>query len=224
MIKAHVTLTGAIAGNIQKRSNNDGSTYVAFPVNVAVKNKNGEKATLSIFVNIENSTFDETRLTNGMRITLEGDVDISSKDKILKFYMIASDVKEYDSTDGDTISGTVTFRGKLGNRIEERKSKKGEPFISTSGFSTEKIAENNFEFTWTNLLWFNHSKESWMQPKTKVDATGTLRIEPFRNAVTLSCNVTTMAVTVEPVTKEDNNQPSTDMPFQPQSSTEEQPF
>ena len=59
----------------------------------------------------------------------------------------------------DSIVGQLKFRGKIGKTIDEKKSKKGEPYQMFSAYSATKV-ENGFEYIWVRIVRFNKEREN----------------------------------------------------------------
>ena len=85
-------------------------------------------------------------------------------------------------------TGQMEFRGKTGKQIEEKTDKKGKPFLSFSAFSAEKT-QDGFEYIWVRFIRFDHEREAWLQPGTKISAKGELDVSVYNDRLNFSCKV-----------------------------------
>ena len=88
----------------------------------------------------------------------------------------------------DSIKGELSFRGKVGKNIEERKDKKDKSYTMFSAFSTEKVDEN-FEYQWVRFFCFDRQREEWLQPGVKVEAKGEMTVSVHNGKPDISCRV-----------------------------------
>lgn len=92
----------------------------------------------------------------------------------------------------DSIKGELSFRGKVGKNIEERKDKKDKSYTMFSAFSTEKVDEN-FEYQWVRFFCFDRQREEWLQPGVKVEAKGEMTVSVHNGKPDISCRVEELA-------------------------------
>jgi hypothetical protein len=55
--------------------------------------------------------------------------------------MSATGVNTFNAAAEDSVKGEIEFRGTVGNKIEEKTDKKGNPYLVFSAFSSEKDGE-----------------------------------------------------------------------------------
>ena len=92
----------------------------------------------------------------------------------------------------DCIVGQMEFRGKVGKNIEEKQSKKGEPYLMFSAFSAEKV-QDGFEYLWVRFVRFGKEREAWLVPGCKVTAKGEMELSVYNDRLSFSCKVDEMA-------------------------------
>ena len=92
----------------------------------------------------------------------------------------------------DSIKGELSFRGKVGKNIEERKDKKDKSYTMFSAFSTEKVDEN-FEYQWVRFFCFDRQREEWLQPGVKIEAKGEMTVSVHNGKPDISCRVEELA-------------------------------
>ena len=90
--------------------------------------------------------------------------------------------------DGEGYSFTWVRRGTVGNKIEEKTDKKGNPYLVFSAFSSEKDGEG-YSFTWVRFMHFGQGKPEWMQGKCGIDATGELQLSIYNDRLDMTCRV-----------------------------------
>ena len=76
--------------------------------------------------------------------------------------MSATNVSTANVSADDSVKGEIEFRGTVGNKIEEKTDKKGNPYLVFSAFSSEKDGEG-YSFTWVRFMHFGQGKPEWMQ-------------------------------------------------------------
>ena len=108
------------------------------------------------------------------------------------YNMNATAVNTDTTVKEDSIVGQLEFRGKIGKTIDEKKSKKGEPYQMFSAYSATK-AENGFEYIWVRLVRFNKERESWFVPGCRITAKGELELSLYNDRLTFSCKVDELA-------------------------------
>lgn len=102
--------------------------------------------------------------------------------------MSPTGINNFDAPADDSVKGDIEFRGSLGNKIECKNDKKGNPFLTFSAFSTEKNGED-FAFTWVRFMQFGETQKDWMVPKAGVEAKGELQLGVFNDRVDITCRV-----------------------------------
>ena len=117
-------------------------------VNVVIPAKSGINKTVEISVAKDGGSKEE--LANypvGNRVEVVGTLTFHKKGEAFYLNLSATGINTFSAGSEDSIKGDIEFRGTLGNKIEEKKDKKGNPFCVFSAFSSEKNGEN-YDYTW----------------------------------------------------------------------------
>src|SRR5574344_2282130 len=172
MIKCNVKVCGTISRTAQMRTGKEGKPFMSLGVNVVIPAKSGINKTVEISVAKDGGSQEE--LANypvGNRIEVVGTLTFHKKGEAFYLNLSATGINTFSAGSEDSIKGDIEFRGTLGNKIEEKKDKKGNPFCVFSAFSSEKNGEN-YDYTWIRFLQFGESRKDWMQPKAGINAKG----------------------------------------------------
>ena len=189
MIKCNVTICGTVSRAAQMRTNKEGKPFLTFGVNVVIPAKSGINKTIEISVAKDGGTNDElSQFAVGSRVEVVGVLTFHKKGEALYFNMSATGINNFDASGDDSIKGDIEFRGSLGNKIESKTDKKGNPFLVFSAFSTEKNGED-FAFTWVRFMQFGETQKGWMVPKAGVEAKGELQLGVFNDRIDITCRV-----------------------------------
>ena len=182
MIKCNVTICGTVSRAAQMRTNKDGKPFMTLGVNVIIPAKSG------INKKDGGSVSELSQYTVGSRIEIVGVLTFHKKGDALFFNMSATGINNFDVSGEDSVKGDMEFRGSLGNKIECRDDKKGNPFLTFSAFSTEKNGEE-FDFTWVHFVYFGERQKAWMIPKAGIEAKGELQLGVFNDHIDITCRV-----------------------------------
>ena len=189
MIKCNVTICGTVSRAAQMRTNKEGKPFLTFGVNVVIPAKSGINKTIEISVAKDGGTNDElSQFAVGSRVEVVGVLTFHKKGEALYFNMSATGINNFDASGDDSIKGDIEFRGSLGNKIESKTDKKGNPFLVFSAFSTEKNGED-FAFTWVRFMQFGETQKDWMAPKAGIEAKGELQLGVFNDRLDITCRV-----------------------------------
>jgi len=188
MIKCNVTVCGTITRSAQMRTNKEGKAFLAFGVSVVIPAKSGINKTFEISVAKDGGMDELNGLASGTRVELVGVLTFHKKDDTIFLNMSATGVNTFNAPAEDSVKGTIEFRGTVGNKIEEKKDKKGNPFCVFSAFSSEKNGEN-YDYTWIRFLQFGESRKDWMQPKAGINAKGELQMSVYNDRLDIACRV-----------------------------------
>lgn len=142
MIRCNVTVCGVVSRVATCRTNKDGQPFVTFSVNVTVPAKNGVNKTIEISVLKDGALTDVENIVVGKRIEVAGVLIPKKRGENLYFNMTATGINSDTTATEDSIVGQLEFRGKVGKNIEEKQSKKGEPYMVFSAFSAEKVQDS----------------------------------------------------------------------------------
>ena len=192
MIKCNVTICGSVSRQAQVRTNKEGKSFVSMGVNVIIPAKSGINKTVEISVAKD-------------RIEVTGILTFHKKGEILYLNLAAIGVNTFNAGNNDFIKGDMEFRGTLGNKIEGKNDKKGNPYLTFSAFSTEKNGEE-FAFTWIRFMKFGESPKEWMKPKVSIEVKGELQLGVYNNQLDIACNVSELKEYEKPPYTPNTNQ------------------
>lgn len=190
MIKCNVTVCGVIGRDASYRTGKDEKTFVSFPLRVAVQGKDSQHGTVEIGVSKEGGQEETADYRNGARVEVTGTMYLKRRGEKLYFNLFAEHVVATDAA--DSIQGGMSFRGKVGRNIEERKDKNDKSYTVFSAFSTEKTDEK-FEYQWVRFFCFGREREEWLQPGVRVDASGEMAVSIHNGKPDISCRVEELA-------------------------------
>ena len=193
MIKCNVTVCGTITRSAQMRTNKEGKAFLAFGVSVVIPAKSGINKTFEISVAKDGGMDELNSLSSGNRVELVGVLTFHKKDDTIFLNMSATGVNTFNAPAEDSVKGTIEFRGTVGNKIEEKKDKKGNPFCVFSAFSSEKNGEN-YDYTWIRFLQFGENRKDWMQPKVGICAKGELQMSVYNDRLDIACRVSEVSM------------------------------
>jgi hypothetical protein len=186
MIKCNVTICGVVSKAATCRNDKDGKPFVTFAVNVVIPAKNGINKTIEVSVTKDGTLTDVPVIELGARIELAGMLTLKKRGDNLYFNLAATGINAATLANEDSITGQMEFRGKTGKQIEEKKDKKGRPFIAFNAFSAEKV-QDGFEYTWVRFIRFDHEREAWLQPSMKITAKGNLELSIYNDRLNITC-------------------------------------
>ena len=186
MIKCNVTICGVVSKAATCRNDKDGKPFVTFAVNVVIPAKNGINKTIEVGVTKDGTLTDVPVIELGARIELAGMLTLKKRGDNLYFNLAATGINAATLANEDSITGQMEFRGKTGKQIEEKKDKKGRPFIAFNAFSAEKV-QDGFEYTWVRFIRFDHEREAWLQPSMKISAKGNLELSVYNDRLNITC-------------------------------------
>ena len=186
MIKCNVTICGVVSKAATCRNDKDGKPFVTFAVNVVIPAKNGINKTIEVSVTKDGTLTDVPVIELGARIELAGMLTLKKRGDNLYFNLAATGINAATLANEDSITGQMEFRGKTGKQIEEKKDKKGRPFIAFNAFSAEKV-QDGFEYTWVRFIRFDHEREAWLQPSMKITAKGNLELSVYNDRLNITC-------------------------------------
>lgn len=192
MIRCNVTVCGVVSRVATCRTNKDGQPFVTFAMNVVIPAKSGINKTIEVSVLKDGTLTEVGNIVTGQRIEVAGTLIPKKRSDALYFNMTATDINSDTSATEDCIVGQMEFRGKVGKNIEEKQSKKGEPYMMFSAFSAEKV-QDGFEYLWVRFVRFGKEREAWFVPGCKVTAKGEMELSVYNDRLGFSCKVDEMA-------------------------------
>ena len=197
MIKSNVTVCGIVARQAMMRTGKEGTPFLSVPMNVVIPARSGSDKTIEISIRTDGSEADIANYRIGARIEATGTLTFKRRGDSLYLNLSASGVNVSPETDGDSVTGEMEFRGKVGKNIEQRTDKKGNPYIQFSAHSTEKVDET-FESIWVRFFRFDAEREEWLQPGCRVQVKGELNISAYEGRLNFACKVAEMSEAVKP--------------------------
>lgn len=179
-------MCGVVGRVASQRMSKDGKPFVTFTVNVMVPAKNGIDKTIEVSVLKDGELADVGNIVVGSRIEVAGTLVPKKRGEHLYFNMNATDINADTTATNDSIVGQMEFRGKVGKNIDEKQSKKGDPYQVFSAYSAEKV-QDGFEYIWVRFLRFGKEREAWLQPGCRIVAKGTMELSVYNDCISFSC-------------------------------------
>ena len=174
------------------RTGKEGKTFLSFPLRVAIQGKDGQSETVEIGVSRDGGQDEAAGYRKGSRIEATGTMYLKRRGERLYFNLFADRIVPAAADAADAIEGEMSFRGKAGKNIEERKDKNGKPYTVFSAFSAEKT-EDGFEYQWVRFLCFDRGREEWLQPGARVEVKGAMSVAVHNGKPDLSCRAEELA-------------------------------
>lgn len=190
MIKGEVTVVGTIAHNAVEKKSNEGNTFLSFPLELTVKGRDNTSAKLTFNVSCDGDKNTASIYTQGRKVEVLGNLNVIKKNGTT-YHNIRADggIELKKSTDAESITGTLEFKGKLGSKpIGTHTDKHGKLFETFSGFSMDKFEENR-EYTWVRFLNFAPVANSPVKPESLVEIKGDLQFSCYKETLSIECRV-----------------------------------
>ena len=201
MIKAEANVIGTIKRSASIRTDKNNNPYLSFFMTVVLADAKTTNRSIDVFVSLPNAKQDEAHVyVEGLRIAVNGNLDIRKKEDNLNFYLTGNTVTTQNVAELDSISGSLSFRGylKKENIYQQKTDKNGHPFIVFSAYSVDKNGQE-FQSTWVNFMRFPEKDADvesiipeWLHSKAHVDITGELQVSSYNGVARLSCRVKDM--------------------------------
>lgn len=188
MIKCNVTVCGVIGRDASTRTGKEDKMFLSFPLRVAIQGKDGQSGTVEISVSKDGNEEEAASYRNGSHVEVKGTMYLKRRGDKLYFNLFADRIGTASADDADSLKGEMSFRGKVGKNIEQRKDKNDKPYTVFSAFSTEKV-DDGFEYQWVRFFCFNRQREEWLQPGVKIDAKGEMGLTVHNGKPNVSCRV-----------------------------------
>ena len=173
MIKCNVTVCGVIGRDASTRTGKEDKKFLSFPLRVAIQGKDGQSGTVEISVSKDGNEDEAVGYRNGSRVEVTGTMYLKRRGDKLYFNLFADRIGTASLDDADSLKGEMSFRGKVGKNIEQRKEK----------------VDDGFEYQWVRFFCFNGPCEEWLQPGVKVDAKGEMAVSLHNGKPDISCRV-----------------------------------
>lgn len=202
MIKAEANVVGTIKRSASIRTDKNNNPHLSFVMTVVLTDAKTASHSIDVFVSLPNAKQEEAQVyVEGLRVAVNGNLDIRKKDNSLNFYLTGNTVTTQNVAEMDSISGSLSFRGylKKENIYQQKTDKNGHPFIVFSAYSVDKNGQV-FQSTWVNFMRFPEKGADvesiipeWLHSKAHVDITGELQVSSYNGVTRLSCHVKDMA-------------------------------
>ena len=199
MIKCNVTVVGKVFRNSELKEDRNGNPFVTFGLSVCLKDGD-ESKDIDISVASDGDDNFVLGLSAGDRVKVEGVLTFKRRDDVVFYNLSAGKVTDAGSEE-DSITGDILFRGTLsGKDIPEKKGKKG-GYRIFDAFSTEKIDEEKYSYTWVHFIDFSGKRAECLAPRARIQAEGDLELQVYNGKVSINCRVKS----VEPWEKDNAN-------------------
>ena len=175
MIKCNVTVCGIISRDASIRMNTEGKEFLTFPLRITIPATDGQSMNIEVSVRKEGERSETDGFRNGSRIEARGTMYFKRRGDKLYLNLFADEICKASEDNVDAIKGELVFRGKVGQRIEDKRDKKDKPYTVFSAFSAEKVADG-FEYQWVRFFCFGYEREKWLQAGVKVDVRGEMNL------------------------------------------------
>ncbi len=188
MIKSKATINGTVSKAVSLRKDKDGRQMAQFSIRLTVPGSREDMSGKDVFVSVSYPAdgFDANQVVTGTRIEASGTLTFKKSGDNLYLNFLADNIIFNPAGEQDSIEGTLEFKGTVGKNVEVKTERKDRPYVSFSAFSSEKV-KDNFEFIWVRFIRFDYTKELFLQPKAKIQATGKLSITAYQGRLSLDC-------------------------------------
>ena len=192
MIKCNVTLIGTISRKGEHKTDKEGRPFLSFGVRTVISAKSGINQTIEVSVAKDGNTDAAFDFAEGTRVKIAGTLTFRKRNDNLYYNLAASSV-DFNPSEQDSITGTMSFRGTIGGKgVVEKQSKKG-AFRIFDGYSAEKVGEGEFAYTWVHFVDFYNDCLEWLQPKAGVNVEGELSLDVYNDRLSINCKVSSLS-------------------------------
>lgn len=192
MIKCNVTVCGIIGRDATLRTDKEGKTFFTLPLRMTVPGTDGQNKPVEIDVSKDGGREEASGYRSGSRVEVAGTMYLKHRGDRIYFNLFANEIRDVSADAADALKGDMSFRGKVGKSIEEKKDKNGKEYVQFSAFSTEKV-DDGFEYQWVRFFCFGRQREEWLQPGVKVEAKGEMGLSAYNGKLNVSCRVEELA-------------------------------
>ena len=191
MIKCNVNVIGKVYRPVELKEDRNGNPFVTFGISVELKDKQESKS-IDISVASDGEDNSVLSLKSGDRVKITGVLTFRKRDDTV-YYNFSADKVQKIGQEEDSISGTIQFKGTVGNKdIQECQGKKG-AFRVFDAYSSEKVDADKFAFIWVHFIDFSEECPGWLVPRAKIEAEGALEFQVFNGKVSIGCRVESLA-------------------------------
>lgn len=198
MIKAEVTANGIINRSATNQSGKDGKPFTSFSIIVNIGNVTKEIFPLDIVVIKDGyNPTDALQYQNGIRVEIQGTLTFKKRGDKMYVNLSAKEINLNPTSSKDSIEGVLEFRGTIGKKIDEKKTKDNNAFQIFSGYSAEKVYDN-FEYIWVRFLRFSSEPNSALYPASKVEIKAKLGFSVYHARLNIDCVINDIQQYVKP--------------------------
>ena len=191
MIRCNVTADGTVSRGAERKTDRDGRPFITFAVAVPVKNGTGTGLIdISVIANGEDPS--SLFIIPETKIKVCGTLTFRKRDETL-YCNLSADTVDLSPDDADGIAGVMQFRGTLGKNDIIRKQGKRGLYLLFNGYSSEKVGDDRYAYTWVHFADFSGDDYPWLCPKAGIDAEGTLELSLYDGKVNVRCRTTSLS-------------------------------
>ena len=190
MITCNLKVCAVISKAATLKTAKEGNTFLSFNVKLPIEGRDHTTKDFEMSVSLSGDKSKLSVYTAGRRVNMEGTLTFRKKGGVLYNNFRAESAELANSKASDVIEGTMTFRGKIGNKgIEEKRDKNEKVYKVFSAFSTDRY-EDHAEFTWVRFLYFNPKEgEDFLVASSFIEAKGDLQLGVYKSDITIDCRV-----------------------------------
>ena len=191
MIKSKVTVIGTVTRSADIKNGRDGQLFISFGMRVRLGDGD-DAADIDISVAYDGDDEDALFTNKEDRVKVQGVMTFKKMgDQI--YYNLSAEKIKHDVTEADAISGTLEFRGTVGAKgVVQHQGKKG-AFRHFDAYSAEKVGEDQYSYIWVHFVDFGDDSRSWLAPKTKINAEGSLELQVFKGKVSFNSRIESLS-------------------------------
>ena len=192
MIKCNVTACGIISNSAVEKQSKDGKSFISFSITIPIAGSDGSGAELQVFVSAPGNKETAERYSTGRRVRMNGTLYIRQIDD-RTYYNLRTDegIEIVKSTEADSLTGSIAFKGKIKGDITERTNKNGHKFLTFSGVSQDKDGEKK-GWGWVRFLSPTSIQQEFFKPEAYVEIKGELRFHIYQGNVNIECRTSSI--------------------------------
>lgn len=201
MIKCNVTACGIISNSAVEKQSKEGTPFISFSITIPIAGSDGSGAELQVFVSAPGDKDTMGQYSTGRRVKANGTLYIRKADG-RTYYNLRSDgeIEIVKSTEADSLTGSMEFKGKIKGDIVERTNKKGNKFQTFSGISQDKEGDK-VDWLWVRFLAPTPVKQDFFKPDAYVEVKGELHFHIYQGNVNIGCRTSSIAPWKLPTTQ-----------------------
>lgn len=193
MIKCNVTVCGIISNSAVEKQSKEGNSFISFSINIPFEGSDGSGAEIQVFVSAPGNKETIEQYSTGRRVRINGTLFIRAiEDRT--YYNLRTDepIELVKSTEADTLTGSIDFKGKIKGEIVERTNKNGKKFQTFSGISQDKDGEK-VGWVWVRFLSPTPVQQDFFKPDAYVEIKGELKFHVYQGSLNVECKTNSIA-------------------------------